>query len=253
VTKRFFGQGEQISGGIYFFTRDHLGSVREMTDNSQSSRVRYDYDPYGRRAKVSGDLDSDFAFTGHYYHSISGLDLTLYRAYDADTGKWLTRDPIPERGGMNLYAYVDNNPINYIDLSGLAPGDPYPTANAAAIQAIKDINPTSIQADKEYAGKIYQNPEDKTFSYTKPIPGDKTSSDPGDCPPGKKDAGSYHTHGAYDPNYKNERFSKRDKRIEDKAGTPGYLGTPSGVIMKYTPIPGKPLAGKVVIIGIGAK
>src|SRR5207245_2017074 len=85
VTKRFFGHGEQISGANYFFTWDHLGSVREMTDSSGTLQARYDYDPYGRRTKVSGSLDADFAFTGHYYHSVSGLYLTLYRAYDSDT------------------------------------------------------------------------------------------------------------------------------------------------------------------------
>jgi RHS repeat-associated protein len=119
VTKRFFGEGEQISGVNYFFTRDHLGSVREMTDASGAIQARYDYDPYGRRTKISGSLDADFAFTGDYYHAASGLYLTLYRAYDSDLGRWPNRDPIQERGGLNLYAYVANNPVNKIDPLGL--------------------------------------------------------------------------------------------------------------------------------------
>jgi RHS repeat-associated protein len=123
VTKRFFGEGEQISGVNYFFTRDHLGSVREMTDASGAIQARYDYDPYGRRTKISGSLDADFAFTGDYYHAASGLYLTLYRAYDSDLGRWPNRDPIQERGGLNLYAYVANNPVNKIDPRGLEGGD----------------------------------------------------------------------------------------------------------------------------------
>jgi len=119
VTKRFFGRGEQISGTNYFFTADHLGSVREMTDGSGAIRARYDYDPYGRRTKVSGDLDADFAFTGHYYHSVSGMYLTMYRAYDSETGRWISRDPIAEAGGLNVYAYVANDPVNSIDRDGL--------------------------------------------------------------------------------------------------------------------------------------
>jgi RHS repeat-associated protein len=119
VSRRFFGGGEQIAGTNYFFTRDHLGSVREMTDATGAIRTRYEYDPYGRRTKVSGDLDADFAFTGHYYHPMSGLSLTLYRAYDTETGRWLSRDPNRERGGLNLYAYVANNPINLFDTLGL--------------------------------------------------------------------------------------------------------------------------------------
>jgi RHS repeat-associated protein len=119
VTKRFFGEGEQISGANYFFTRDHLGSVREITDGNETMRARHAFDPYGRSIKVSGDLDVDFAFTGHYFHSSSGLHLTLFRAYDSDLARWLSRDPIGGLGGINLYRYVNGNPINSVDPLGL--------------------------------------------------------------------------------------------------------------------------------------
>ena len=119
VTKRFFGGGEQIAGVNYYFARDHLGSVREMTDASGTVVARYDYDPYGRTTKLSGGLDADFGYTGHYVHAPSGLYLTLFRAYDADSGRWLNQDPIGESGGMNLYGYVGNNPVNQIDPLGL--------------------------------------------------------------------------------------------------------------------------------------
>ena len=118
VTKRFFGEGEQIAGVNYYFTRDHLGSVREMMDGAGTLHARYDYDPYGRQTKVSGDMDADFAFTGIYFHSVSGLYLTLFRAYDADLGRWLSRDPLAEKAGLNLYAYVANNPIRLADRDG---------------------------------------------------------------------------------------------------------------------------------------
>jgi RHS repeat-associated protein len=121
VTKRFFGEGEQISGTNYFFTRDHLGSVREMTDNSGSIRARYSYDPYGRQTTLQGDLEADFGYAGMYYHGASGLNLTLLRAYDSNLGRWSSRDPLGETVGLNLYDYVLNNPINWFDPYGACP------------------------------------------------------------------------------------------------------------------------------------
>ena len=90
-----------------------------MTDSTAAVRARYDYDPYGKRTKLTGDLDCDFAFTGHFYHAGSNLHLALYRAYDQDIGRWLSIDPIREMGGMNLYGYVVNDPVNSLDLLGL--------------------------------------------------------------------------------------------------------------------------------------
>jgi len=119
VTKRFYPQGEQIGGTNYYCARDHLGSIRELTDSSGAVQARYDYDPYGRRTKLSGNVDADFVFTGHYYHQLSGLHLALSRAYDAGLGRWISRDPIGEKGGINLYGYVFNNPISLVDPLGL--------------------------------------------------------------------------------------------------------------------------------------
>jgi RHS repeat-associated protein len=119
VTKRFFGDGEQISGTNYYFTRDHLGSIREMLNSSGVIQARYNYDSYGRLTKISGTIDADFGYAGMYVHQASGLLLTFFRAYSADLGRWLSRDPLTEKVGLNLYAYVSNNPINLTDLLGL--------------------------------------------------------------------------------------------------------------------------------------
>jgi len=119
VTKRFFAAGEQVAGSNYFFNRDHLASIRELTDTTGAVRARYDYDPYGGRTKVSEDADSDFGFTGFYYHAVSGLNLAVYRAYNAELGRWMSRDPIAEAGGINLYRYVDDDSVNALDPLGL--------------------------------------------------------------------------------------------------------------------------------------
>jgi RHS repeat-associated protein len=122
VTKRYYTQGVQIGSTSYFYTRDHLGSIRELTDAAGTVSARYDYDPYGRRTKLSGNIDADFGFTGHFYNAATGLHLAYHRPYDADLGRWLGRDPLADaelRQGPNLCAYVSNDPVNGIDPLGL--------------------------------------------------------------------------------------------------------------------------------------
>ena len=138
VTKRYYGQGMQqasangqVSVANYFYTRDRLGSIREMVDSAGSTRARYDYDVWGRQTEVSGDLQSDFGYTGDYWDNIALLNLTFYRAYQPDLGRWLSRDPIAEAGGINLYDYVHNDPVDQTDplgLFGFPGGHPEPDA-----------------------------------------------------------------------------------------------------------------------------
>jgi RHS repeat-associated protein len=102
-----------------YYTKDHLGSIRELVDGTGTVRARYDYAPYGERTKLSGDLEADFGYTGHYTHAGSGLVLAPYRGYDPGTARWLSRDPIGEEGGINLYGYVRSNPTELVDPTGL--------------------------------------------------------------------------------------------------------------------------------------
>ena len=123
VTRRYFAQGEQriVSGTTtnYFYTQDHLGSIREMIDASGTIQARYSYDPYGRTTLVSGTNLATFQYAGMYMHQTSGLYLTMFRAYDPNTARWLARDPLGERASLNLYSYVYSDPINMVDPLGL--------------------------------------------------------------------------------------------------------------------------------------
>jgi RHS repeat-associated protein len=188
----------------------------------------------GRRIVFSTGRENDG--TGLYYYRARYYSPTLQR--------FLGEDPIGFAGGdVNLYAYVGNNPLRWRDPMGFRPGDSYSTLDAAAIDAINDINETSISEGKEYAGGLYQN-SDGTYSYTAPNEGTKDSSSPGRLPDGKTNQGSYHTHGANDHGYDNENFSSADQFLSELAGKPAYLGTPGRKIKKYIPEKGLRMRGK---------
>src|SRR5262249_22842887 len=115
VQLQLYPQGQFQNGAPAYYTRDHLASIREMTDGTGTVVARYDYDPWGRSTTVIGTSKPDFNFIGLYQHLKSGLDMAVYRFYDPDLGRWLNRDPIAEDGGLNLYSYVKNNTINATD------------------------------------------------------------------------------------------------------------------------------------------
>jgi RHS repeat-associated protein len=131
VARLYYREGEVIPAAkaaddsLFYYGPDQLGSVRDVYAKSPvfSMVQEYDYDPYGNptRTPATGPF-SDFRYAGMLYNSDSGLYLTQYRAYDPRIGRWLTRDPMGEQVGPNLFAYVSLNPLSLADRSGLQGG-----------------------------------------------------------------------------------------------------------------------------------
>jgi RHS repeat-associated protein len=238
IVKQFvYGEKSNIpdymiyQGKKYRVISDQVGTPRVVVDSGNGQILeRMNFNEFGASDKTKGPKQIlPFGFAGGLYDEDTGLVRFGARDYDPETGRWLSKDPILFAGGLNLYGYVMNDPINLIDPSGLAPGDPFPTAGEAAGDAINYINPTSIAQNQEYGGYVYRNPNG-TYSATSPIGGGAAGVSLGTPPPGT--AADYHTHGAYDPRYDNEHFSRADVLGNAYMGIPGYLGTPGGSIQR---------------------
>jgi len=119
AVRLYFPQGKLAAGTTLFYSVDHLGSIRELSDPTGGIRAQFSFAPYGKRTKHSGELDAEFGFTGYFFHENSALLLAPYRAYSSGYGRWANRDMIEEEGGLNLYAYVENAPSLRTDPFGL--------------------------------------------------------------------------------------------------------------------------------------
>lgn len=111
----------------FYIHNDHLGSPRAISDSNKTVLWRWSTEPYGTNA-ANDDPDGDgnafemnLRYPGQYYDAESGLHYNYFRYYDPKTGRYLTSDPIGLEGGLNTFAYVENNPIKFIDSLGLCP------------------------------------------------------------------------------------------------------------------------------------
>ena len=135
------------TSGRYCYHFDGTGSTVALTDMNQTIVNSYAYEPFGQILGQQETIPQPFKFVGQYgvIAEPNGLYYMRARYYDPNVGRFISEDPLGFGGGdVNLFAYVQNNSVNRIDPSGLAPGDFYPTIGDAGRQAVTDINPTSI-------------------------------------------------------------------------------------------------------------
>jgi RHS repeat-associated protein len=115
---------EQTLPGVTTFypTYDGNGNICEYLDGTGTSKAHYEYDAFGNVTFSSGDKAADFAyrFSTKPFDFITGWYYYLYRYYDPLTGRWPSRDPIGERGGVNLYGFVRNSVPYHYDYLGMA-------------------------------------------------------------------------------------------------------------------------------------
>jgi len=126
------------SPAIYYIHTDQLGTPQKMSDGSANIVWNNLSDPFGNALPTQGTMWgaanwggfnwavtmlslSDLRFPGQYFDGETGLNQNWYRDYDPTIGRYVQSDPVGVIAGINTYAYVEENPISYVDLDGLNP------------------------------------------------------------------------------------------------------------------------------------
>ena len=111
---------------MYFVHNDHLGTPQFVTNGNEQVVWEQSQTAFGE-AVVDEDPDGDSTsfiynqrFPGQYFDEESNLHYNYFRDYDPSTGRYIQSDPIGLAGGINIYLYVESNPINSFDFLGLA-------------------------------------------------------------------------------------------------------------------------------------
>ena len=119
----YFIMTDSVSGTDvpHYALADANKNITEYFDTNGNGVAHYEYSPFGKITQQSGSgaSDFDFRFSSEYADDETGLVYYNYRYYSPELGRWLSRDPIGEKGGLNLYGMVGNDGINGWDLWGL--------------------------------------------------------------------------------------------------------------------------------------
>ena len=101
---------------------DGNGNIVAWTKSTVSApTARREYDAFGNALVSEGAWPSSFGFSTKMRDAETGLYYYGYRFYDPVNGRWTSRDPIGENGGVNLYGIVGNAILNRVDVLGRAP------------------------------------------------------------------------------------------------------------------------------------
>jgi RHS repeat-associated protein len=103
-----------------YYLSDAGGNITALVDTNGALVADYTYDPFGNVIRRGGTLaeQNTVRYSSKDYHARSGLYYYGFRFYDPNLQRWLNEDPIGEAGGVNLYRFVGNSPLNAVDTYG---------------------------------------------------------------------------------------------------------------------------------------
>jgi RHS repeat-associated protein len=143
-----------------YFLQDQVNSTIGLTNTSGAVIERQQYEAFGQNG---GSALTRYGYTGRERDNSTGLIYYRARWYDAVVGRFISEDPIGASGGLNLYGYVENSPLNSSDPTGLyPPSHPYCQSLLKRIAALQaEINKRTGEMHEDKLGLPWRAPGDK--------------------------------------------------------------------------------------------
>jgi RHS repeat-associated protein len=120
--RHVFGEGVDAliarveAGDVTWYGQDLLGSTRDLFDSGGDLIDHLDYTPFGKLETETGSGSDRYLYTAREYDAELDLQYNRARYYDANTGRWISQDPLGfDAGDSNLYRYVSNRPAMLTD------------------------------------------------------------------------------------------------------------------------------------------
>ncbi|WP_176012871.1 RHS repeat-associated core domain-containing protein [Victivallis sp. Marseille-Q1083] len=111
---------QKVGGNVYTCVVDGNKNVRRLLNTAGTEVANYDYDPFGGvTASGTASAGNPFRFSSEFLDEETGLVYYNYRYYSPALGRWISRDPSGEQGGVNLYAVIGNIITKFFDRLGL--------------------------------------------------------------------------------------------------------------------------------------
>lgn len=133
-------------GRTYYYLTELPGHVAALVDANGQAVNRYGYTPWGETTATENGPKNPLRYAAREYDSETGLYYNRARYYDPSLGRFISEDPIGLAGGINVYAYVGNDPVNATDPSGLC------TAAQRDALANDPISPASPEEIEKQCG-----------------------------------------------------------------------------------------------------
>jgi RHS repeat-associated protein len=106
-------------GEVFYYAMEAPGQVAGLVSANNEVAAQYAYTPWGEPLSESGSVDQPLRYGAREYDGETGLYSFRARYYDAELGRFISEDPIGLAGGINPYAYVGDDPVNFTDPSGM--------------------------------------------------------------------------------------------------------------------------------------